>query len=303
MKRNLLLVAAIFIANFTFAQFYISGSAGYGMSSAGIVTGTSLNESWTEATNHYGSFGEGLNFQFKGGYFFNNTFGAELGLAYLNGSDQNVSNYLLDDKTKKVKEYTEGTAHARAYGLTAALVYNFPHNFYGKIGIITKIGGKTEAEFTKTTPTPFGPVVAKGTNEFHGRLPLGFTGSFGYKYKLSDHLNLYAELEYLGINVTRDYSEFQDLTIVTPAVPGGAFYPGSPAVAPHTWNLGDAPYYWLKEVPGLPEENVVTIWAPSEITYEDSLPVPNTDPSKDLASTAPYSSFGINIGITYSFGK
>ncbi len=282
MKRNLLLVAAILVANFSFAQFYISGSAGYGISSAGIVTGTSLNEAQTKETNHYGSYGEGINFQLKGGYFFNETFGVELGVGYLNGSDQDISSYVADGGT--IKEYTEGTAHARAYGLTAALVYNFPKNFYGRIGMVTKLGGKTEAEFTKTTPTPFGAIVAEGVNDYHGRIPLGFTAAFGYKFQLSDNWNIFAELEYLGINVTRDTSEFSELTID---------YPATPYSQEGTWNLGDAP---------LDHPVFGTIWAPSEITYEDSLPVPNTDPSKALTSVAPYSSFGLNIGITYTFG-
>ena len=291
MKRNLLLVAAFLVANFSFAQFYISGSAGYGMSSAGIVTGTSLNDSHTKETNHYGSYGEGMNFQLKGGYFFNETFGVELGVGYLNGADQNISSYVTNDEGT-IKEITEGTAHARAYGLTAALVYNFPNNFYGKIGMVTKLGGKTEAEFTKTTSTPFGPIVAEGVNDYHGRLPLGFTAAFGYKYQLSDNWNIFAELEYLGINVTRDSSEFVKLAVDYPAIPKGAI-PGVPGIPGGTWNLGDAP---------LEHPVFGTIWAPSEITYEDSLPVPNTDPSKALTSVAPYSSFGLNIGITYSFG-
>ena len=294
MKRNLLLVAAILVANFSFAQFYISGSAGYGMSSAGIVTGTTLNESHTKETNHYGSYGEGLNFQLKGGYFFNETFGVELGVGYLNGADQNISSYVADGGA--IKEITEGTAHARAYGLTAALVYNFPNNFYGKIGMVTKLGGKTEAEFTKYTETPLSiygisPIVSEGVNDYHGRIPLGFTAAFGYKYQLSDNWNIFAELEYLGINVTRDTSEFAELSITTPAIP--AEIVGTP-VPEMTWNLGDAP---------LEHPVFGTIWAPSEITYEDSLPVPNTDPSKALTSVAPYSSFGLNIGITYSFGS
>lgn len=295
MKRNLLLVAAILVANFSFAQFYVSGSAGYSMSSAGIITGTSLNADWSKETVHRGSYGEGLNFQFRGGYLFNKTFGVELGLGYLLGADQNISSYVLND-AKTIKEYTEGTAHARAYGLTAALVYNFPNNFYGRIGLVTKVGGKTIAEFTKTTPTPFGAIVAEGVNDYHGRIPLGFTGSFGYKFKLSDNLNLFAELEYLGVNVTRDTSEFSELTIDYPAIPQGSLGGGVPAatIPSGTWNLGDAPI----------EHPVFgTIWAPSDITYEDSLPVPNTDPSKALTSVAPYSSFGINFGITYNFGK
>jgi len=294
MKRNLLLITSILVANLSFAQFYVSGSAGYGMSSAGIVTGTSLNDVQTKATTHRGSYGEGLNAQLRGGYFFNETFGVELGFAYLHGADQDISSYVADGAT--IIEYTEGIAHARAYGLTASLVYNFPHNFYGKIGMVTKLGGKTEAEFTKNTETPLSiygvsPIVSEGVNDYHGRIPLGFTASFGYKYKLSDNLNLFAELEYLGINVTRDTSEFAELSITTPAIP--AELVGS-AIPEMTWNLGDAP---------LEHPVFGTIWAPSEITYEDSISVPNEDPTKALTSVAPYSSFGLNIGISYTFGS
>lgn len=300
--KKLLLLVAFFSINAAFAQFYVSANAGYSMGSAGILTGTSLNDSQTEAENHYGSYGQGANFQIKGGYFFNDTFGAELGVGYLLGADRNISSYLKNDDGA-IKEYTDGTAHARAYGLTASLVYNFSKSFYGKFGIVTKIGGKTEAEFLKTTPTPFGGIVAEGVNDYHGRIPLGFTAVFGYRYELSDNWNLFAELEYLGINVTRDTSEFANLSITTPDVPGNAFYPGSPAVPSSTWNLGDAPYLWLSEVPGLPSDAIVPIYAPSEIEYVDTLPEPNNDPSKALSSVAPYSSFGINIGITYNFGK
>jgi len=302
MRKILLLLVAFCSMNAAFGQFYISPSIGYAMGSAGILTGTSLNESQTKATNHYGSYGEGMNVQLKAGYFFSEMFGVELGVGYLNGADQNSSYYLTDDNNN-IKEYTESLAHARAYGLTAALIYNFNEHFYGKIGMVTKLGGKTEAEFTKTTPTSLGAIVAEGVNDYHGRLPLGFTGAMGYKHNIGGNWSLFAELEYLGISVTRDNSEFAELTITTPDVAGDTFYLGSPAVSSHTWNLGDTPYYWLSEVPGLPEDSIVPIWAPSEITYEDSLPYPNTDPTKTLSSVVAYSSFGLNVGISYTFAK
>ena len=291
-NKNILLVFALIAVNYSFSQFYVSASGGYGMGAAGTVTGVSLNDTQTKETIHRGSYGEGLNAQLRAGYFFNENFGAEIGFAYLHGADQNISSHILND-AGMIKEYTEGYAHARAYGLTASLVYNFPGNFYGRIGMVTKLGGKTEAEFTKTTPTPFGPIVAEGVNDYHGRLPLGFTGAFGYKFKLSDHFNIFAEVEYLGINVTRNTSEFSKLTIDYPTIPEGAI-PGVPTIPGGTWNLGDAPI----------EHPVFgTIWAPSEITYEDSLDVPNNDPTKALTSVAPYSSFGINVGVSYIFGS
>jgi opacity protein-like surface antigen len=290
MRKNLLLLVAFCSINVAFAQFYVSASGGYSMGSAGILTGTSLNEAQTKATNHYGSYGEGYNVQLRGGYFFNKMFGLELSLGYLGGADQNISYYLKNDDGA-IKEYVEGLAHAEAFGINLALAYNFNENFYGKIGVVSKLGGKTETTFTRTNPTPFGPIVAEGINDYHGRPPLGFTAAFGYKYKLTDNLNLFAELEYLGINVTRDRSEFAELTINYPAVPAAVVPGGIPA---GTWNLGDAPIN--HPVYGI-------IYAPSEIEYVDSLPEPNNDPTKALSSVAPYSSFGINIGITYTFSK
>ncbi|MFA5298584.1 MAG: outer membrane beta-barrel protein [Lutibacter sp.] len=294
MKKQILLLITLVISASASAQFYVSASGGYSIGSAGILTGTSLNDDWSKASNHYGSYGEGLNTQIKAGYFFNDMFGVELGLGYLHGEDQDISSYKTND-AKAISEYTEGTAHARAYGLTAALVYNFNQHIYGRIGAVTKVGGKTEAEFTRTNPTPFGsPVMTVGKTDYHGRIPLGFTAAIGYKYKLTENLNLFAELEYLGINVTRDYSEFTALTITTPPVPANALYAGSPAMPSSTWNLGDAPL--VHPVFG-------TLYAPTEITYEDDLSTSNTDPSKALSSVAPYSSFGLNIGITYTFSK
>lgn len=302
MRKTLLLFVAFCSINAAFAQFYISPSIGYSMGSAGILTGTSLNEAQNKATNHYGSYGEGMNVQLKTGYFFNETFGAELGFGYLHGSDQNISSYLKNDDGA-IKEYMDGLAHARAYGLTASLVYNFSKKLYGKFGIVTKLGGKTEAEFTRFTETPLSamgvaPIISEGVNDYHGRPPLGFTAVLGYKHSIGGNWSVFTELEYLGINVTRDNSEFAKLTITTPATPAlppGVVGPNPvPAIPEMTWSLGDDP---------LNHPLFGTIYAPSKITYEDSLPEPNNDPTKALSSVAAYSSFGLNIGVTYTFSK
>lgn len=297
MKKHLLLLVALIIATSASAQeFYVSASGGFSISSAGILMGTELNADGTKATNHYGSFGEGINAQLKGGYFFNETFGVELGFAYLHGADQVRDSYLMTDGV--ITEIVDAKAYGRAYGLSASLVYNFNDKVYGKFGAITKLGGRTGAEFTRTNPTPFGDIVSVGEQDYHGRPPLGFIAALGHKFKLSDNLAFYAELEYLGINVTRDNSEFTKLTINAPAIPANALGAGHPGFDAITWNLGDAPATFL---PGTPYEK--TLYAPTEIEYVDSLSTTNTDPSKALSETAPYSSFGLNIGITYTFGK
>jgi hypothetical protein len=314
MKKNLLLLVAIVMATSVSAQLYVSASGGISMSSAGILTGTSLNADQSTATNHYGSYGEGTTVQLRGGYFFNETFGVEVALGYLNGADQVVDTYEnyyatsvfpipnLGDSapaTLLVNDVTKAKAYARAYGFSAALIYNFNEHIYGKFGAVTKVGGKTVAEGTNVVnvtltenvyapaPAPAGTVaIQAGTpvktvtttveQEYHGRIPLGLIAAMGYKYNLSDNLNLFAELEYLGINVTRDTSEYTKFTSTDVSALG----------APTTTTT-------LADLPA----------SSREITYVDSLGNPNTDPSKALSSVAPYSSFGVNFGITYTFGK
>ena len=292
MKNYLLLIIAMVMATSASAQYFVSASGGYAMGSAGVLMGTELNASQTKATNEYGSFGEGMNVQFKGGYFFNDTFGVELGLAYLHGADQVRDSYKMTDGV--ISEIVDAKAYGRAFGLSASLIYNFNDKIYGKFGAITKIGGRTGAEFTRTNPTPFGNIVSVGEQDFHGRPPLGFIAALGHKFKLSDNLNFYAELEYLGIQVTRDNSEFTKLSIDLPAIPANALGAGHPGFPGSTWNLGDAPL--VHPVFG-------TFYAPTEIEYVDSLSTSNADPSKSLSETVPYSSFGINFGITYTFSK
>jgi hypothetical protein len=317
MRKNLLLLVAVVMATSASAQYYVSASGGISMSSAGILTGTSLNADQSTATNHYGSYGEGITAQLRGGYFFNKTFGVEVALGYLNGADQVVDTYKnyyatsvfpipnFGDSapaTLAVNDVTKATAHARAYGFSAALIYNFNEHIYGKFGAVTKVGGKTVAEGTnvvnvtltenvyipESAPEPYAGAVAipAGTpvktvtttveQEYHGRIPLGLIAAMGYKYNLSDNLNLFAELEYLGINVTRDTSEYTKYTSTDVSALG----------APTTTTT-------LTDLPA----------SSREITYVDSLSNPNTDSSKALSSVAPYSSFGINFGITYTFGK
>lgn len=298
MKKISIFIFVLFATSAS-AQYFVSVSGGAQVGSNRVLMGTELSSDKATLTNEYGSFGEGLNAQIRGGYFFNKTFGVELGVGYLHGADQSRDTYRTfynQGSTTLTTEVVDAKAYARAFGLSAALIYNFNDNVYGKFGAITKIGGKTVAELTRSTSTPFGPIVATGKQEFFGRIPLGFIAALGYKHKVAEKLHLFAELEYLGISVTRDRSEFPNLTVTTPAVPQGSLGNGQPAqtIPVYTYQVGQAPY--THPVFG-------TIFVPSEITYEDSLANPNTNPSKALSETSPYSSFGINIGITYSFGK
>ena len=280
MKHLVIVCTALFISTISFAQFQVSVSSGYALGSAGMKLGETVNISETE--NSYGSFGEGANFQLRGTYFFGPSFGAEIGLGYLLGTDQTISEVDLPNRE------VDAVARARAFGGSASIVYRFTNNIYGRFGALIKIGGKTEAVvydktvFTQEEADAFGVPLGSysETNykeDFHGQFPLGFIAALGYKYDLSDHFSIFAEAEYYGISLKRKDSELSEFNtdIVLPD--------GTVAVSGF-YSLDNLPAGYNKET-----------------TYVDNLDNDNTDSSKKLAQKVPYSSFGINIGVTYKF--
>lgn len=303
MKKTFTIIAIAFITLQSTAQIYGSLSGGAQTGSSKFLMSQELNADGTKITNNYGSFGEGMNTQFRVGYEFNDSFGLELGLGYLMGADQVKDynkNYLTLDTSGQlggsalsVSEVAKVNAYGKAYGVSLALVYNFSNNIYGKFGGVTKVGGYTMAEASSVVTVKlaenYGPLTSGTTvktvttdlkQEFHGRIPVGFIGALGYKYDINDKLNLFAELEYLGINVTRDNSKYTEFNQKTVSMSGTTT----------TLTLDQLPT------------------SAKEFEYVDSLPVGYTNtnpdsPTKQLSEVSPYSSFGLNIGITYKFGK
>ena len=208
MRKHLLLLVAIVIATSASAQFYVSASGGYAIGSAGTMMGYKINSTGEEAV--YGSYGQGLNGQLRFGYFFNETFGVDLGIGYLHGDDKTLRDIELPGQEINI------IGHGRAFGAMPALVYKFNNKIYGRLGAVVKIGGKTEVEGTINTaipgqalnpmlpPTTIANLAVDFKRDFKGELPLGFTAAIGYKHDLNDKIALFVEAEYLGISVRRD---------------------------------------------------------------------------------------------------
>ncbi|WP_179353914.1 outer membrane beta-barrel protein [Winogradskyella vidalii] len=281
MKQSIIILTALLLSTASYAQFQISASGGYAIGSAGMKTGEITNA--TETENAYGSYGEGFNGQIRGTYFFNDTFGADLSLGYLHGSDQTVREVNIADFNE-----TEAIARARAFGAAISLVYKFNNNVYGRLGALVKLGGKTEAVVSSNalfTPDELSEnLLPQGSNyevdyveDFHGQFPLGFVAAIGYEYPLNDNFSVFAEAEYYGISLKRKDSEITEFNM-------DVFLPDGTQVA--NYNLDNLP----------PGYNRTT-------TYVDDISNTNTDSSKELAVKVPYSSFGINFGITYKFKK
>lgn len=280
MRNSITLLIAVFAINLSSAQFYITPSVGYTIGSAETKFGEIITT--TETSNSYGSYGEGLNIQLRAGYFFNDTFGIDFGLSYLHGADQTVTKVNIPGVD------AEAIARARAFGFSPSVVYKFNKNLYGRFGAIIKVGGKTEAVVSnmKVLADPSALGLPAGsytqtnyTEDYHGKLPLGFVGAFGYKYNISGNVDLFIEAEYMGINVKRKDSEIVSFNT-------DVLLPNGTVAVPAFYSLDNLPAGYTKT---------------SE--YVDEISNSNTDPSIKLGQAVPYSSFGFNVGVTYTFAK
>lgn len=294
MRKHLLLFFVTAIVTSASAQFYISGSSGYAIGSAGIKMGQIETDTHEEAT--YGSYGEGLNSQIRVGYFFNDTFGIDLGLGYLEGSDQTLRDVKLASQGQELNVIGRG----RAFGAMPALVYKFNENIYGRIGALIKVGGKTEVVGEASAFLPAGAVagvpVASNlkvdfTRDFKGELPLGFTAALGYKHKLDDNFSVFVEAEYLGISVRRDEATLEDFNAVLTVN-------GNDQVLTNTQLIAT-----IQASPALASNTNILTLAALISDKTDYVSERNKTDNSVLADTVPYSSFGINFGITYTFSK
>lgn len=280
MKQLFTLICMLVLTTVTYGQFQVSVSTGYALESAGMKLGETINI--TETKNTYGSYGEGVNFQLRGTYFFNETFGLDVGFGYLKGADQTVS------KVSFPGTEIDAIARARAFGASTSVVYKFTNNIYGRFGALIKVGGKTEAVVYKKSVFSNAEATALGlpngayseTNyieDYHGHFPLGFVGALGYKYDLNSNFSLFVEAEYFGISLKRKDSEITEFNTNIVLQDGTVAIEG---------------FYSLDNLPS----DVVL-----KTTYEDELSNTNTDNTKKLSQKVPYSSFGFNFGVTYLF--
>ncbi len=294
--KKLLFVVAVFAMTSVSAQFYVSGSVGYAIGSAGVKMGEIETDTSIEAT--YGSYGEGMNSQLRVGYFFNDTFGVDLGVGYLHGADQTLKDFNRPSTGQTLKIIGRG----RAFGIMPSLVYKFSDHIYGRVGALIKIGGKTEVKGSASAFLPNGtlPSVPADallkvdfTRDFHGQLPLGATAAFGYKRSIGQNLEVFVEAEYMGISVRRKDAELSQFS-------------GTLTVAGKTSEISrDGLLQTIASSPALsanPNIQTLAILISDKTNYVDSK---GNSPSATefLADTVPYSSFGINFGITYTFGK
>ncbi len=288
MKKTLLAVVILFSSITASAQFYVSGAGGYSFGMSGDLgdniapqlTATGINFDSVETVE--GSYGEGIHTQIRAGYFFNDKWGIELGLGYLHGSEQD------SQKVQGITGVQDGnildvSAKGRAFGASLSGIYNITENVYVRAGVLTKIGGKTKSVTTIALPAALLPELpdaqAEFETDFRGKLPIGVIGALGYKFPISDNWSLFAELEYMGIEVDRKKSEFVEYK---------------------SGQLVDAASGQV--VAPLPKDTLYAILIGSgEPLNQVGYLLEDEHDWSDSGEVAPYSSLGINFGFTYKF--
>ena len=292
MRKTLLsAIAFVWGATAMYSQAYISVSGGYGFKAHEKTLGRDASNP-TATTDLKGSYGEGYQAQLRGGYFFHKRWGTELALGYLHGEDMTTNkNQVLNMK-----------GHGRAYGASLSLVFNITDNLYVRAGGVTKIGGKTEIETELNVANLplklFNPMAPAGAtvdmkadfnNNFHGKIPFGFIGGIGYRFKVADKVAFFIEGEYLNINVPRKESKLKDFS-ATRTIAG----------ATSAISLQEFKTYMtaLQNI----SSSSPQIERYKELATQISPLLEDTYSWEDKgAPDAPYSSIGVHFGVTYTF--
>lgn len=272
MKKLILAATMLFSAVAASAQFYVSANTGIAFGAGQKALGTSTTTSGVSALE--GSYGQGVHFGLRAGYKLNSKWAVELGAGYLQGADQDVQEVTVPGVSFDVD------ARARAYGASLSAIYNVTDNIYARAGYLTKLGGKTEAVGSMTIDAL--ALQTDFTTDFKGKFPSGFVAALGYKFPVGDQLSLFVEAEYMGISVTRNKSKAGDFS----ASLGGNSVSKEQVVGVLTAAAAN---------PALTElaQGAILLLSDEVQWGENGLPAPD----------APYSSIGLNLGVTYTFGK
>jgi hypothetical protein len=308
LKLLFILLVSAGVINSAKAQssFYVRGGVGIGFGLNPSVIGTNSTSSTTQnfTTGNYFSSntmtsvthspGEGIYPEAAFGVMINENMGFELGFSYAAGfsttvtnssngvdSDKVVSTYVTSDSTS-----TTATKYSyHSFLITPAFVIQGnPDNTiipYARLGLIISIGSQVTGDQTNSsnnTNTDTSVFGAQGSSSYEyiqettGSIQLGVNAVAGLRYKLSDNVSLYAEVNARALNFKASQS-----TITTYTVNG------------------------TDELSKLTPSQLTTNYVNST-SYNSNTTYGTSTPSQSLTWQEPASSVGIAIGIMIGFG-
>jgi len=164
-----------------------------------------------------GTVGSGLTIALTPGYMFTEHIGVELALNYFLGSETTV-NEVISDRPELYSDKT--TSKSTQYRVIPSLVFHTgggPIFGFAKVGVVVPAGGKTTFERNVIQPvfaggtnpdgTPVNPALGQVgipisiEGESAGKFSLGFRGSVGAGYVISDNLSLSLEVFYTSLGI------------------------------------------------------------------------------------------------------
>ncbi len=316
MKKNLLFLATMLIANATQAQFYLQAKGGYSFATAirkvngisdidgdNVVEDGIHIETWNAAkqqvevsnTPIYGSGGQGINASLTAGYMLTKNFGVELGVHYFESQrshPQHTEHILaaVDNAPTVTADF-----YAKSRQVRIAPSFVVCGNIrgiapYARFGLLLPVAGQVDIDASTVINDPTSGDRQETNLKviINGAFSLGYNTAFGLTIPLTSHTSVYAETELVTLNITPAKSEIVSGEERTHSAQGDTKTTDLNQIA-----RANTVYEREKVF-------VSTLTNTSNNQYTN----PNYDekkPKEDLANPTNYNSLGIYLGVRYTF--
>jgi hypothetical protein len=298
------------VATTASAQLYAGVHAGYAMSTAPSVIGTTSTRTTTLGTtgastvqtsaNTYGTSGAGIPVGVNVGYMFSEHFGLDLGLDYFMGSELTTNDvkYTVPYNfgTTAVPVYLPGATQTTAIKavnkstqirVTPSLVVSAGNSGiapYARFGVVLPVSGETLVNYTNSTQYAGTGVPSnleeKSTTKVAGNFSVGFNSAVGVNIGLGEKLTLFGEVALTTLSIKGASTDITSYSRVQ----------GS-----STLSVADLKAY---------QKSTTFVDQLTEKSNNSSInsTTTNLDKAKDdVAPTANYNSLGLNVGVRFKF--
>lgn len=276
MRKIVLMASLLFAgANLNAQGLYGELSVGYGVGAPSTLLGSDVTATATTYSQKgiYGTLGSGLNITLAPGYMFSKHIGVELGINYFMGNKVVISNATAPGGSDKT------TANSSQIRLLPSLVLNTGgEKLFGftKVGLVVPVAGDTKGLREVSTLTPLGAIPTEIQTTNKGNMSVGFRGSVGVGYNLSEKLALSLEVFHTSLSIKAK----------------------SRVIDSYTTNGVD-------QIATAPKYSTETNYV-DELTQSSNNSTYNTNFSPtsakdELASKTSYNQLGVSVGIKYNF--
>lgn len=219
------------------------------------------------------NLGKGLNFGVAFGYMFNDNIGAELGLGYFMGGKSSFSQEYKDEVDATLNSTLTGEIYANQMRINPSLVVSTDfHDFvpYAKFGVVVGFGTKVTEKYNYEE----NGYNTNQTFESKGGIAFGVNATLGFLYQLNKKTGIFLELTSTAMSYAPKERNLTEYTVNGNNELNDLIY------------LQTSKTEYVKEM-----DQVITM---------DSMDDP-TQSTLAYQIKYPMSSFGLNLGVRFSF--